>query len=215
MKTARPPARPSVRDKFAAARAELAAALVERDDEVDLVLTALVAREHALLVGPPGTAKSLLLEGVARFVAGNRFTCLLTKFTLPEELFGPVSLAGLREDRYVRVTAGKLPEADVAFVDEVFKASSAILNTLLRLLNERTFDDGSGAARAVPLRLCVAASNGWPGADGGGGKELAAVFDRFLFRKEVRPVATNEGRGRLLWADGHAPAFAHTVTPGA
>ena len=65
----------------------------------------------------------------------------------------------------------------------------------------------------MPLRLCVAASNGWPGADGGGGKELAAVFDRFLFRKEVKPVATSEGRGRLLWADGHAPAFAHTVTP--
>ena len=213
MKAPRPPSRPTVRDKFAAARAELAAALVERDDEADLVLTALVAREHALLVGPPGTAKSLLLDGVARFVEGKRFSCLLTKFTLPEELFGPVSLAGLREDRYVRVTAGRLPEADVAFVDEVFKASSAILNTLLRLLNERTFDDGSGAARAVPLRLCVAASNGWPGADGGGGKELAAVFDRFLFRKEVKPVATAEGRGRLLWAAGHAPAFAHTVTP--
>ena len=95
----------------------------------------------------------------------------------------------------------------------MFKASSAILNTLLRLLNERTFDDGSGAARPVPLRLCVAASNGWPGAADGGGRDLAAVFDRFLFRKEVKPVATAEGRGRLLWAAGHAPAFAHTVTP--
>ena len=122
MKLLRPDA-DAVRDKFAAARRDLSAALIERDDEVDLVLTALVAGEHVLLVGPPGCAKSLLLDAVLRWPGGSTFSILLTKFTTPEEVFGPVSLAGLKEDKYVRVTAGKLPEADFAFVDEVFKGA--------------------------------------------------------------------------------------------
>ncbi len=212
MKLVRSPSRSPLQDKFLAARGELAAALVERDEEVDLVLTGLVAGEHVLLVGPPGTAKSLLLDSVARWMTGRRFTALLTKFTQPDELFGPVSLAGLKEDRFVRVTTGRLPEAEFVYLDEVFKGSSAILNTLLRVLNERTFDDGGGVARPVPLRLCVASSNEWPSAFEGG-KELAAVFDRFAFRKAVRPVASGDGRKRLLWADDLTPALSATVTP--
>jgi MoxR-like ATPase len=147
MKLARPDADP-VSEKFADAGKELAAALIERDEEVDLALTALVAGEH--LVSPPGCAKSLLLDALLRWAGGRRFSTLLTKFSVPEEVFGPVSLAGLKEDRYVRVTAGKLPDAEFAFLGEVFKASSAILNTLLRVLNERTFDAGDGVARPVP-----------------------------------------------------------------
>ena len=201
-----------IRQKFASARRDLSAALIDRDDEIDLALTALVAGEHVLLVGPPGTAKSLLLDAVARFLDGRRFAALLTKFTQPDELFGPVSLAGLREDRFVRVTAGRMPEADVAFLDEVFKASSAILNTLLKILNERTFDDGSGVSRPVPLRLCVAASNEWPSAFEGG-KELAAVFDRFLFRRPVKPIRSADGRQRLLWGDDATPVLSATLTP--
>src|SRR3712207_3745312 len=130
MKTSRPEPCP-VQAKFQAARRELSAALIERDAEVDLVLTALIANEHPLLVGPPGTAKSLLLDSLMRWTSGRRFTALLTRFTCPEELFGPVSVRGLKEDRYVRVTAGKMPEAHLSFLDEVFKASSAVLNTLL------------------------------------------------------------------------------------
>ena len=156
-----------VRDKFALAHRELSAALIERDDEVDLVLTALIAGEHALLVGPPGCGKSLLLDSVLARTGGAKFSILLTKFTTPEEVVGPVSLAALREDRYVRITSGKLPEADYAFLDEAFKASSAILNTLLKILNERTFDAGDGVARRVPLKLCVAASNEWASPDSG------------------------------------------------
>ena len=114
------------------------------------MLTALLAREHVLLVGPPGCAKSLLLEAVMRWLGGKTFTCLLTRFTTPEELFGPVSVAGLKEDRFRRITSGKLPEADGCFLDEVFKGSSAILNTLLRLLNEREL-----AAAAAGLRAGV------------------------------------------------------------
>jgi MoxR-like ATPase len=201
----------AVREKFAAVRTELSAALIERDQEVDLVLTALIAREHVLLVGPPGCAKSLLLDAVMTWVGGTTFTCLLTRFTTPEELFGPVSVAGLKEDRFRRITAGKLPEADGCFLDEVFKGSSAILNTLLRLLNERVFDPGDGVLRKCPLRLCVAASNEWPGQQDNGA-ELQAVFDRFLLRKAVRPIASAAGRHRLLWTADHTPRLSTSVT---
>src|SRR5438874_4645355 len=202
----------AVREKFATARAELSSALIERDQEMDLVLTALLAREHVLLVGPPGCAKSLLLEAVMRWLGGKTFSCLLTRFTTPEELFGPVSVAGLKEDKYRRITTGKLPEADGCFLDEVFKGSSAILNTLLRLLNERVFDPGDGVPVRCPLRLCVAASNEWPGQQENGA-ELQAVFDRFLLRKAVRPIASAAGRHRLLWAADHTPRLTTGVTP--
>ena len=194
----------TAREKFAATRAEMAGALIERDDEIDLVLTALIAKEHVLLVGPPGCAKSLLLDALLRWAGGSKFAILLTKYTVPEEVVGPVSLAGLKSDRYLRITSGKLPEADFAFLDEVFKASSAILNTLLRILNERTFDAGDGLAKKTPLKLCVGASNEWPSPETG--KELAALFDRFTFRKSVRPILTQAGRKRLLWERDHVPA---------
>src|SRR5437667_10497817 len=113
------------------------------------------------------------------WTSGRRFTALLTKFTSPEELFGAISVQGLKEDKYRRVTTGKLPEAELAFLDEVYKASSAILNTLLRILNERVFENGDGTFVRVPLKLCVGASNEWPHSQEGG-KELAALFDRFV-----------------------------------
>src|SRR3954453_1051179 len=210
MKLLRPEASP-LQDKLAITRRELSISLIERDDEIDLVLTALLAREHVLLVGPPGCAKSLLLDAVMRWLGGKVFSCLLTRFTTPEELFGPVSVAGLKADEYRRITAGKLPEADGCFLDEVFKGSSAILNPLLRILNERTFDNG-GDVVPVPLRLCVAASNEWP-AQQENGKELAALFDRFLLRKSVRPILSQTGRQRLLWHRDHAPKLSTSITP--
>ena len=93
----------------------------------------------------------------------------------------------------------------------MFKASSAVLNTLLKVLNERVYDAGDGVARRVPLKLCVAASNEWPAPDTW--KELAALFDRFLLRAAVAPIRAQAGRQRLLWAGGHAPTFPATVTP--
>lgn len=201
----------AIREKFAIARRELASTLIERDAEIDLILTALIADEHVLLVGPPGCAKSLLLDAILSWTGGRKFTVLLTKFSVPEEVVGPVSLSALKEDKYIRVTTGKLPEADYCFIDELFKASSAILNTLLKILNERAFDAGDGVVRTVPLKLCVAASNEWPAPETG--KELAALFDRFVLRKSVAPIRSQAGRQKLLWTPDHSPKFTGAITP--
>ncbi|MBA4192868.1 MAG: hypothetical protein C0467_33320 [Planctomycetaceae bacterium] len=210
MKPYRPPSDPHpVREKFATARKELSSALIEREDEVDLVLTALIANEHVLLVGPPGCGKSLLLDAVMNWMNARKFSILLTKFTCVEEVMGPVSLAALKGDRYRRVTTGRLPEAEVCFIDEIWKASSAILNTLLKVLNERVFEN-DGEAVKVPLKLCVAASNEWPSPDSG--KELTALLDRFLFRKSVRSIGSQVGRQRLLWHRDHTPKLSTTIT---
>src|SRR5262245_60746163 len=197
--------------KFAAARREMAEALIEREQEIDLVLTGLVARENVLLVGPPGCAKSLLLDSLMAWMKGRKFSILLNRFSCPEEVLGTISVAGLKSDVFRRVTTGKLPEADLAFLDEVFKASSAILNVLLKILNERTYEVGDGSSMKVPLKLCVAASNEWPSPETG--KELAALFDRLLLRKSVRPILTAGGRKRLLWHADHTPRLSTTVTP--
>ena len=210
MKLARP-ATDILQEKFATVRKELTAALIERDDEIDVVLTALIANEHALFVGNPGTAKSLLLDSLLAWTGGKKFSILLTKFSVPEEVCGAISLAALKEDRFIRITTGKLPEADYAFIDECFKASSAILNTILKILNERTFDAGDGVARKVPLRMCVGASNEWPSPETG--KELAALFDRFLLRRTVSPIRSQVGQQRLLWIRDHTPKLSTTITP--
>ncbi len=198
---------PTPQEKLQACRATLRSTLIERDVEIDLCLTALVAREHVLLVGPPGTAKSMLASAIVRWLDGRKFEILLTKFSTPEEVFGPISLSGLKSDRYRRITAGKLPDCEIAFVDEIFKASSAILNTMLTVLNERRYDN-DGERLSCPLQLAIAASNEWPGSNGDG-KELGALFDRFVLRKSVRPITTERGLDRLLWTAELEPAF-HT-----
>ena len=211
MKTYRPEVCP-IQTKFMTTRRELSSTLIERDDEVDMILTALVCNEHPLLVGNPGTAKSLLLDSLMTWTSGRRFTALLTKFTTPDEIFGPISVQGLKEDKYRRVTTGKMPEAHLVYLDEIFKSSSAILNTLLRILNERVYENGDGSLVKVPLLLCLSASNEWPNSQEGG-RELLAVFDRFLFRKTVRPILSQAGRQRLLWVRDHTPRLSTSITP--
>ena len=200
----------TVRDKFAAVRKELGEALIERYEEIDLLLTSLIAGEHLLLVGPPGCGKSLLIDSLMRWTHGSKFSCLLNKYTLTEELFGPYSLTELKNDRFMRITTNRLPEAKFVFLDEIFKSSSSILNTLLKLLNERTFDRGDGVTLRVPLELCLAASNEWP--EGDSKKELGALFDRFLLRKTVNPISSLAGRQKLLWAN-KPPEFSTSLTP--
>ncbi len=161
-------------------RHELNARFPERRDVIDGALCAVLAGEHVLLLGPPGTAKSALVRALAQAFGGCYFERLLTKFSTPEELFGPISLKALEQDRYARVVSGKLPEAQFAFVDEVFKANSAILNSLLTAMNERVFHN-DGAPLAMPLVSLFGASNELPD-----GRELEALFDRFLLRFDVQ-----------------------------
>ena len=189
----------TVQDKFAITRKELTTSLIERQEEIDLALTCLLASEHLLLVGPPGTGKSLLVDSLMRWMHGSKFSCLLNRFTMPEELLGMYSLSELKSDRFVRITSGKLPEAQFVFLDEIFRASPAILNVLLKILNERTFDRGDGIQRRVPLELCVAAANDYP--QGDEAKSLGALIDRFLVRKSVQAIHTKAGRKKLLWAN--------------
>jgi MoxR-like ATPase len=163
--------------------ADLDRNLLERDVPVRLLLLGALAGEHVLLMGPPGTAKSELARRLHRAFSGARyFERLLTRFSVPEELFGPLSLKALEHDRYERLTDGFLPTAQVAFLDEVFKANSAILNALLTLLNEREFDNGSGRVK-VPLISVVGATNEVPDDEA-----LHAFYDRFLLRVPVGPV---------------------------
>ncbi len=185
--------------RLAALPGQLEAGLVERGRVVRLALLAALAGEHTLLVGPPGTAKSELARRLHLAFAGARyFERLLTRFTVPEELFGPLSISALEQDRYERITTGFLPQASIAFIDEVFKANSAILNALLTLLNEREFDNGAGRERC-PLVSVIGATNEVP-AD-----EVAeAFFDRFLMRLPVGPVS-GPGFLGLLALDAAAP----------
>ena len=199
----------TVKEKFDLTRRELNASLIERDEEVAILLTGLIAGEHLLLVGPPGCGKSLLIDSLMRWTHGSKFSCLLNRFTLTEELFGPYSLSELRNDRFVRITTNRLPEAKFVFLDEIFKSSSSILNTMLKLLNERTFDRGDGVTLRVPLELCLAASNEWP--EGDSKKELGALFDRFLLRKTVNPISSLAGRQKLLW-NNQPPEFSTSLT---
>ena len=189
-------------------RRELKDLFIERDELIDGVLAAVLARQHVLMLGPPGTAKSMLAREVCRRLGrGEYFQWLLTKFTTPEEIFGPISLASLEQGRYERVTAGKLPEAHVAFLDEIFKANSAILNALLTVLNERQFHQGNEVVD-VPLQSLLAASNELPEED-----ELAALYDRFLLRFTVGYIEKEFRFARLLRLEPSAKEAA-TLGPG-
>ncbi len=184
-------------DKLRKIREELQQLFLERAELIDGALAALLAAQHVLIIGPPGTAKSMLADELCRRISGaTYFQWLLTKFTTPEELFGAVSLKALEADDYRRVTTNKLPEAHVAFLDEVFKASSSILNAILTIINERLFHNGRQVG-AVPLLTLFGASNELPEDD-----ELLALYDRFLLRVVVGYIAEDFRFLKMLQARG-------------
>lgn len=181
----------AVRQKILALRTALGEALLEREVEIDSLLTCALAGEHIVLIGPPGTAKSLLARSFAGALGGRYFEALLTRFSTPEELFGPFSLAGLQADRFTRAMDGKFPTADVAFLDEIFKAGPSLLNSLLGGLNERVMHD-DGKVLPIPLRVCIGASNEYPQSE-----ETMALWDRYMVRHEVSPLAKSESQLKL------------------
>ncbi|KAL6772366.1 hypothetical protein ACKKBG_A29945 [Auxenochlorella protothecoides x Auxenochlorella symbiontica] len=199
----------SLRGKAQTAILSLQSGLLERETEVRLLLLAALCGEHLLLLGPPGTAKSELSRRLAELTGGRYFERLLTRFSVPEELFGPLSMKGLENDLYERQTSGYLPTAEVAFIDEVFKANSAILNALLTILNERLFSNGS-ARLEVPLLCLVGASNELPESE-----ELDALYDRFLLRRQVAQVSSAQLGNLARLAAGSLRATTQTSADGA
>lgn len=190
-----PPApTPSRAERCAALIERLSAGLVERKETTTLALLATLAGESVFLLGPPGTAKSLISRRLACALKRDdggptaEFHYLMGRFSTPEELFGPISVRGLKEDRYERKTEGYLPSAHVAFLDELWKASPSIQNALLTALNERLYRNGAQEVE-MPLRALVAASNELPEA----GKGLEALWDRFLVRLWVGGVGDPRG----------------------
>lgn len=149
---------------------------VGKDEIIDLMGICLAGRENLFLLGPPGTAKSALVRELARLLQGKSFEYLLTRFTEPSELFGPFDIRRLREGDLVTNTEGMLPEASLIFLDELLNANSAILNSLLMVLNERIFRRGR-ETRNLPALMIVGASNHLPEDEA-----LQALFDRFLVR---------------------------------
>lgn len=159
---------------------------VGKDEIVDLLGISLVARENTFLLGPPGTAKSAIIRKLASCITGGKnFEYLLTRFTEPNEIFGPFDIRRLKEGELVTNTEGMMPEASMVFLDEIFNANSAILNSLLLALNEKIFRRGK-EVRPLPALMFVGASNVLPEDEA-----LAALLDRFLIRVRCDYVETD------------------------
>lgn len=173
---------------------QLSAGMHEREQIIAVALLGAIAGHNTFLYGPPGTAKSLISRRLAAaFKSKSYFECLMNRFSTPEEVFGPVSIKELKEDRYVRKTEGYLPTAEFAFLDEIWKSSPAILNNLLTIINEHLFKNGSERVK-VPLKSLIVASNEVPSENQG----LDALYDRFIVRLHVPPIQESKNFENLL-----------------
>lgn len=173
-------------------RGALNAAYLEREPIVDGLLATLISKQNAFLLGAPGTGKSDLVRSICGGITDARyFGYLLTPTSDPSEVFGPVAVSKLLNDEYTRDVSGYLPDAHIAFTDELFRGSSAILNSLLTLLNERTFNNGKENIK-TPIQSIIAATNSWPDEE-----SLQAFADRFLFRPTVLPLRKPTSKRRL------------------
>lgn len=175
-------------DKLKQVLAQLKHTFVGKDEIIDLMGICLVARENLFILGPPGTAKSATVRELSKLIDGQTFEYLLTRFTEPNELFGPFDIRKLREGDLVTNTEGMLPEASFIFLDELLNANSAILNSLLMVLNERVFRRGK-ETRKLPALMVIGASNHLPEDEA-----LQALFDRFL----IRVKSDNVDPGQLI-----------------
>lgn len=183
--------------KFKTLESTLNDEVLERNEEVHTALLSLVARRHHFQIGPPGTAKSLLVARLAAHIgdlpADGYFRYLLTQFTVPGELYGPPNLQDMRDKGVYRLnTEGKLPRAHIAFLDEIFKGNSSILNANLTIMNEREFYN-AGDDPHIPLISMFAASNEMPSSD-----SLNALWDRLHFRHEVQPLQETSSFVKML-----------------
>ena len=187
-----------VQRKINAIFSEISGSLFEREEEIELTLVSILSQSSLLFVGPPGTAKSFALEKVINQIEGaQKFLWLMGKFTEPDEIFGPVDILSLKQGIRKRNTEWKLPKAHFVFLDEFFKCSTAIGNALLRIVNERVYNDGSVEVK-VPLRTLVAASNEY-NVDG----EMGAMFDRFILRKEINYISSSDNILKLIKTSGN------------
>lgn len=200
-------------EKTRAIRTEMKDELVERGVEIDLLLACAIGKVHMLMLGEPGVAKSMTADQFLSHVDGaTLFTHLLNKQTPPDALVGPISFTAMKEDSFRRVTRGRLPEANMAFIDEIFKSNSVNLNLMLKILNERKFEN-DGGVMDVPLWCMIAASNELPGHDK---EELIAFADRIGVRRIVQPVRTDDGvrmilEGQIARNKGELLSDTHTV----
>lgn len=174
----------------------------EKEQIIAMALLCAVTGENIFLLGPPGTAKSMVASRLKMvFKNGRSFDFLMSRFSTPDELFGPISISRLKnEDRYERLTAGYLPEADVVFLDEIWKASPSIQNTLLTVINEHVFHNG-GRIVPVPMKVLIAASNELPAKDEG----LEALWDRFLVRMVSNCIESDASFFKMIKASGSGP----------
>lgn len=173
------------RERLLAIEGELNTRYLQRSEEIRGLLLATLSGNHIELLGPPGTAKSQLVYDYEDYLIDDTgsdkiFSWLFTKFTTVDEVMGPVSIQGMKEDRYTRITTGKLPQARFAYLDEIYKANSPLLNSLLSILQEGIFYNNGGSTNC-PLQMCVGSSNELPDEDEG----LTALRDRFLLRYQV------------------------------
>ncbi len=182
---------------------ELNLGIYEKDQAIRLVLLAFLSGKSAFLYGPPGTAKSLVARRVAlafdmseKVDSNTFFAYLMNRFSTPEEIFGPIDIAALKQNRLTRSTQGYLPTAHFAFLDEIWKSSPAILNTLLTIINEKIYRDGNMDIK-VPLKGLVCASNEFPTPNQG----LEALYDRLVVRLSVLPVEQKSSFEALLEED--------------
>ena len=171
--------------------------LQEREDVISIALLGSLIEESIFLYGPPGTGKSLIARRISNTFHNQKyFEYLMQKFSTPDEIFGQVSISELKKDNYKRLTEGFLPTATFAFLDEIWKSSPAILNTLLTILNERTFKNGN-TIENCPLKIIISASNEVPPKNQG----LEALYDRFLLRIPVFPIKNKKNFEMLLSSD--------------